>query len=330
VNTRLVDDIASAVLYEGYILYPYRPSALKNRQRFNFGVLSPQADGDGRASGNTSFAQTECLVRTVVHAELSVRVRFLHLFARCSGRLDTGSGTYADTWQEAVERDVRLSVGVDDMGEDRALEPFAWPAAREQTPPDETRGSVLRVQAALSGELQVSSKRVAADLFKLTVRVANTTPRSTSSDGGRDAWLMRSLVSTHAILQIGSGAFLSALDPPADARALAASCRQVGLWPVLVGEPPERDAMLASPIILYDYPQIAPESAGDFCDGTEIDEMLALRILTMTEAEKREMRHGDERARRMLERTESLSDDEMMRLHGVLRGLRPPAGDGRR
>ena len=52
--------------------------------------------------------------------------------------------------------------------------------------------------------------------------------------------------------------------------------------------------MLSSPIILYDYPQIAPESPGDLFDGTEIDEILALRILTLTEDEKHEMRNADD------------------------------------
>ena len=77
--------------------------------------------------------------------------------------------------------------------------------------------------------------------------------------------------------------------------------------------------MLSSPIILYDYPQIAPESAGDLYDGTEIDEILTLRIMTLTDEEKREMRSVDERARQILERTEKLSTHEMMKLHGALR-----------
>ena len=81
--------------------------------------------------------------------------------------------------------------------------------------------------------------------------------------------------------------------------------------------------MLSSPIIMYDYPQIAPESPGDLFDGTEIDEILALRIMTMTDAEKHEMRHSDDRARKMLERTESLPMEHLMKLHGTLRELRP-------
>ena len=79
--------------------------------------------------------------------------------------------------------------------------------------------------------------------------------------------------------------------------------------------------MLASPIILYDYPEIAPESPGDLFDSTEIDEILTLRIMTMTDQEKREMRAVDERARKILERTELMSDDELLKMHGTLRGM---------
>ena len=139
----------------------------------------------------------------------------------------------------------------------------------------------------------------------------------------RDQALARSLVSAHILLGAAGGQFVSLLDPPENLKEVVESCHNIGIWPVLVGAEGERDTMLASPIILYDYPQIAPESQGDFFDGAEIDEILALRILTMTDAEKHEMRHGDERARKMLERTESLPMEHLMKLHGTLRELRP-------
>ena len=134
---------------------------------------------------------------------------------------------------------------------------------------------------------------------------------------------MRSLVSAHLLLGVREGEFVSLLDPPESLRDVASKCRNVGTFPVLVGEEGQRDTMLSSPIILYDYPQIAPESAGDLFDGTEIDEILSLRIMTMTDDEKLEMRQSDERARQMLERTETLPVEQLMKLHGVLRGLRP-------
>ena len=134
---------------------------------------------------------------------------------------------------------------------------------------------------------------------------------------------MRSLISAHVILGADGGEFISLLDPPEALREITAVCRNVGVFPVLVGEEGQRDTMLASPIILYDYPQIAPESAGDLFDGTEIDEILSLRILTMTDEEKLEMRQSDDRTRQLLESIETLPEEHLMKLHGVLRGLRP-------
>ena len=109
----------------------------------------------------------------------------------------------------------------------------------------------------------------------------------------------------------------------AESHPLAAQCQNVGAWPVLVGDPGERDTLLASPIILYDYPQIAPESAGDLFDGTEIDEILSLRIMTLTDEEKREIRQSDHRARQILYRTEAMPAEQFVKLHGAVRGLRP-------
>jgi len=134
---------------------------------------------------------------------------------------------------------------------------------------------------------------------------------------------MRSLVSAHLVLGVEDGEFISLLEPPEGLADLAALCQNIGVWPVLVGEEGQHDTLLASPIILYDYPQIAPESAGDLFDGTEIDEILSLRIMTLTKDEKREMRESDERARRILERTETMPAEQFMKLHGAVRGLRP-------
>ena len=125
------------------------------------------------------------------------------------------------------------------------------------------------------------------------------------------------------------GAWLSLADPPADAVEAAARCRNVGLWPVLVGEPGASDTVLASPIILEDHPQVAPESSGDLFDATEIDEILSLRILALTDEEKAEMRAADARARALLDRTEALTGDDLMRMHGTIREVRPVIGERR-
>jgi hydrogenase maturation protease len=163
-------------------------------------------------------------------------------------------------------------------------------------------------------------------LFKITARITNTASMNPQDLKSRDGALMRSLVSTHTILGVHGGEFVSLLDPPDDLREPVSTCRNTGTYPVLVGDEGERDLMLSSPIILYDYPQIAPESAGELFDSTEIDEILTLRIMTLTDDEKREMRNVDDRARRILERTETMPVEQLMKLHGAVRGLRPVPG----
>ena len=157
--------------------------------------------------------------------------------------------------------------------------------------------------------------------------VSNTTTLG-AGPVSRDDALLRSLVSTHAILGVERGAFVSLADPPESCREAAAVCRNVGAWPVLVGEEGRSDMMLSSPIILYDYPRVAPESAGDLFDGTEIDEILSLRIMTLTDAEKDQMASVDPRAGDLLARTEALARDQLMGLHGTFRGLRPVSAEG--
>src|SRR5262245_55364908 len=115
----------------------------------------------------------------------------------------------------------------------------------------------------------------------------------------------------------------SMTDPPLAYATAVAGCKNVGVWPVLAGDEQkgERNTMLASPVILYDYPRIAAESPGDLYDGTEIDEILTLRIKAMTTQEKLQMRTIDAHARALLERTEALAQQHFERLHGQVRKL---------
>jgi hypothetical protein len=305
-NPKLVEDIANAVLYEGYMLYPYRASAVKNKQRWNFGVLYPCAYAESQQGADAWSMRTECLaVSRGDDVTLNVRVRFLHLVARTDG---------GQAWQEAVEREVTvasLKFSQIDLGSVRHA--FAFSASSE------TDGPIVRQQEPIEGAIETEAERAGDGLFKIRVRVLNTASQESSH---RDQALMRSLVSAHVILNLQGGEFVSLLEPPNELRDIAATCQNVGVWPVLVGEAGERDTMLASPIILYDYPRIAPESAGALFDGTEIDEILTLRIMTLTDEEKREVSQGDERARRILERTESMPMEQLVKMHGAMRGLR--------
>jgi hydrogenase maturation protease len=316
----LVDRVADAVLYEGYLLYPYRPSSVKNRQRWTFGGLIPR-DSTLARSGDEPYAfRCECVVEDGAGTAFRVRVRFLHLIQRTAG---------GQVWQEAEDREVALPELR--LAHLPAVHEFEFPERRTteliHNPAGAQVGEVVRAQVAVRGSVDVSATIISAGAFRLCVRVTNTTARE-RPEGVRMELLPAALVSTHVILELTGGAFVSLLDPPSEHREAVSACKNVGVWPVLVGEVGERHTLLASPIILYDYPQLAPESPGDLFDATEIDEILTLRILTMTDDEKREMRAADPRADALLTRTELLAQDELLRLHGTIRGLKPIAGDG--
>ena len=169
-----------------------------------------------------------------------------------------------------------------------------------------------------------SVEPLSTDLFKLCIRIANQSLLQQVAN--RDQALAQSLVSTHTILGVQDGEFVSLLEPPEEQAAFVARCRNVGTWPVLAGIPGQRNWMLSSPILLYDYPRVAAESPGDLFDGTEIDELLTLRIRTMTNAEKRAVR-ADDRARRLLERVEELVPEQLLQLHGTMRSPEPGPGN---
>jgi hypothetical protein len=347
-NLGVVDQIARAVLYEGYMLYPYRPSSVKNQQRWNFGVLCPQSYSEAQKGSEAWTMQTECLVEGSAMTGLEIRVKFLQLVSRTVGQLtmpisELSPGEVPEfhlvdklavnnrvyqPWQEAIEREVIVPVcNVEALGYGLVPDAFLFPAEKQFEPLRDGSGQIVgmiaRERKPLSGAVEIMGERVGDELFKISVRIRNTTSFEMAEDASRDDALLSSMASTHTVLGVQDGRFVSLLAPPDALSEVAASCKNVGTWPVLVGEEGQCDTLLSSPIILYDYPQIAPESAGDLFDGTEIDEILSLRIMTLTDDEKREMSQSDERARAMLERTETMPVEQLMKLHGVLRGLRP-------
>jgi hypothetical protein len=341
----MAEAIVRAVLYEGYILYPYRPSSIKNQQRWTFGGIFPRDFAD-RAGSDPCTMQTQCLVGGC-DPVVDIRVRFLHLVARQVGTLAEPAlesaadsepaftpvqsldidGTRFVTWEEAIEREVIApTLTLRGLSEHPAVIPFDFSGTRQFEPLRrrnmQVAGVLLRTALPLQGELTVAVEPVGCELFRLTARIHNTTRCEPCEITDRNYAQRRAFASTHTILAAHGGHWVSLMDPPEDLRKAAASCDNQGTWPVLVGEAGSTDTLLFSPIILYDYPQIAPESPGDFFDGTEIDEMLTLRILTMTDEEKREMAATEPRARALLERTEAMTPLEIGRLHGALRNPR--------
>lgn len=295
-----VESIARAVLYEGYVLWPYRRSALENRQRFTFGTLYPAGFCAATRQQDRSALTCECLAEGGGLAEVRVELRFLHRVHRQVLRVTGASERPVDelrldgalhlTWDEAIERRASLPAAtLRALSARPRVRELRFPGGGEQEAirggRGERAGTLHRTWETLTATVTLSAERLGRRLHRLRVEVAN----AADFDGPeRDPAQRRSLLSAHLLLTAGGGEFVSATDPPAHFAAAAGECESDGVWPVLVGEPDSRDRMLASPIILEDYPRVAPESPGDLFDGGEIDQLLTLDVLALTDDGKPE------------------------------------------
>jgi len=318
--------VADAVLYEGYILYPYRASSQKNRSRWQFGVLMPPAYAAADPS-ETTTARAECVFTRDGEPSVDVLVRFLQV----QRRTDPGPGA-PGTWDEAVEREVSVAVAGTALYGDGTATPFGIPGGEEHEATAD--GEVIRRRQALRGVVTVRATELPGpwQAARLTVGVTNQTaaglgaPDSAVPDSRARA-LPAALVAAHMIITISGGAFVSMTDPPEWAAPAVGQCENAGCWPVLAGPAGARNVLLASPIILPDHPEVASESPGELYDGTEIDEILTLRTLALTDEEKDAARATDPRAAALIDRVESLDGAALQRLHGTIRGWQgsPPA-----
>ncbi|HEX3370553.1 MAG TPA: hypothetical protein VHS56_13315 [Candidatus Cybelea sp.] len=319
--------VANAVLYEGYILFPYTASAKKNRIRWQFGVVVPQAYA-ALGSGEPSVSQTEVLLQAGNGTRVTVVVRFLQvetrwIQVRAGPEFETVESVEIDgrryvSFDEGIEREIE--VPVDPFGPPTAA-PIAFADEERVEPLGEAAARVVRRRWPLHGSVTVKCEPVAGDrqLRKLRVCVAN---QSAVVPGERSSALRTAFVSTHTLLYAEGGRFLSVLDPPPEAQLETPALRNRHTWPVLVGDE-TADAqrsplVLSSPIILYDFPAVAPQSQGDTFDATEIDELMMLSVRSLSDAEREEARATDPRARAIVDRAERFGAQELTDLHGVL------------
>ncbi len=289
--------VADAILYEGYLLYPYRGSARKNQSRFQFGVLMPPAYREVDDC-EPSASQTECLLECPEDAAVTVFARFLHLQRRqveakdgpggfravASVRVD---GSEVTTWDEAAEREHRATAPIHALLAGGMNAAFAVPGGESVEMLTDRRGRtvgrLVRRRAPLAGMIRLRADRLPGPYGGL--RLGVTIENHTSADG--------------PLRRREDGLRL----------ALTEECREL---------------VLSSPVILYDHPRIAAESAGELFDSTEIDEILTLRTLALTDEEKREARATDLRAAALLDRLDDLPPEMLERMHGAIRYLGPP------
>jgi hypothetical protein len=342
----LARTVADAVLYEGYLLYPYRATSQKNQTRWQFGVLGPPGAAEA-GLGEESTMSVECLLSRAAarrddlpRPTVAVYLRFLQLQHRGVERLDpadpnryvaTGELLLDDhlllSWDEAVDHELGWPACTFDELANGVRRTVSVPGAEEVEPltaADGTAaGRVVRRRWPLTAVMTAETTQVDGYL-RLRITIENTTPAVPCT---KDDAVRRSLLGAHLLLEASGTGFVSLLEPPDPAAAsAAAACRQHRCWPVMAGPAGTDTVVLASPIILYDHPEVAPESAGALFDSTEIDEILTLRVMTMTEAEKAEARATDPRAREIIDRCDEMTPDMLQQLHGILREPRSASG----
>jgi hypothetical protein len=266
--------VADAVLDEGHVLYPYRASAMKNRMRWQFGILGPPSL-EHQAGAEASWCRTRAVARAEAGATLTVAVRWLQ-------PLDVGNGG----WQGSTLIDASWAV---------------------------TAGAAPLCRHHAGTEITVETESHPDGWLVVQVDVRNADEGPGAPDGSdRSAVLARSRVGVHVMLAIDPGRFVSSVDPPERARALVDPADNIRTWPVLVGA----STMLSCPVILYDQPALAPEVDSRSCDSLEIEELLALRVATLTPAERREAATTDPVAAALVARHANVDAETQWALHG--------------
>ncbi|MGW3267800.1 hypothetical protein [Streptomyces sp. NPDC001056] len=345
--------VADAVLYEGYLLYPYRRSSAKNRVRWQFGVLLPRTwvERDGpvapgvSGSADSWYQRTECLVRALRDdAVVRLRVRYLQMQHKQVEAADgtpveslrTADGTTHLSFDEAIAREAGLTVPLADLLDGDRSVAVGAPGGAEDEPLPANGGRIVRRHRELRATTTVAAEPLAPGLYRLRVRTENTgapgDPEASRNEALRDA-----LIATHTLVGGEGVEFVSLIDPPSGLAEQARDCRNAFTFPVLGGAPPRAaggdggtgPVMLSAPIILSDHPQVAPESPGDLHDAAEIDEILTLRTMLLTDEEKAEARATDPRAARIIDRVDTMPREVYERLHGAIRSLAPAGPSGR-
>ncbi len=278
-----LEQLVDSLLYEGYALYPYTPGATKNATPTPFGIVYPPAYAQELDS---TFAHLEmrCVLEAPPDAVLSAEVRFLAA---------AGARHQADAHRVPLSGAMVGSLA-------------AVPARRDISLRCEG-GPPLVVALELAAEPRGDGE------YEVVFRVENRTVVPSGLD--RAGALARSLLSTHPVIRVAGGRFLSALERP---------CDSVNTFPVLASA--ADDAVLGAAIVLPDHPQIAPESRGSLFDSTEIEEALLLHMQALSDGEREEIERQDPAVREMISRAAAATPEEIIALHGRVT-LRDPQTD---
>ena len=264
-----LEELLGTLLFEGYALYPYTPGATKNATPTPFGIVYPPVYAQATASTFDKL-RMQGVALADGDAVLSGEVRFLQGAGRghqaLPRRLDAPGRTLAD------------------LAAAPHVEPFEI--------------------GSLHGRVRMSAEDLGEGRWRVLLCVHNTTPVAEGLD--RPGALAHSLLSTHPVLTIEGGRFVSPLE--------AQEAESVNTFPVLATD--ADDALLGAAIMLPDHPRLAPESRGDLFDGTEIEEALLLHVLALSDDEREAIAAADPAVREMVARAAAATPQDIIALHG--------------
>jgi hypothetical protein len=287
-----VEQLVDSLLYEGYALYPYTPGATKNATPTPHGIVYPPAYAE-RNPAAKALLRVEVVLEFGPEAGVAGTIRFL----QASGERHQG-----------VERSIELApVGLAELlADDGCGHEFHFDGER-----------VLR------GRARMRAERLCGGLCRIKLCLHNESDFGGGDD--RPSALRASLLSTHVVLRVRDGRFISPVESEGPHAEAVASCVNVNTWPVLASV--EDDVVLGASMFLPDHPRIAPESLGGLFDNTEIEEALLLHVQTLSEAERKEIAAQDPRVREMVERAERATPEDVIGLHGRLEMGHPQLGE---
>ncbi|QBJ96115.1 hypothetical protein ERC79_09110 [Rhodococcus sp. ABRD24] len=343
--------VADAVLYEGYLLYPYRSTSGKNQSRWQFGVLGPSGAAHAGV-GEDPAMSVECVLDAADiagdDAAVTPILRFLQLQARAVEQAGpngfepvselTVDGRSWISWDEASPVEIAFDAcTLAELCEGMTRE-IRVPGGVE-TESLGAAGRLVRTREPLCGKVSLAAVREHGAV-RLSIEVRNdariaepgervvASEHVVAANAGvavKDTAIRHSFIGAHLILGATGTRFVSLLDPPDAFADAVAACRQFRCYPVLAGAKGVHgtsDVVLAAPIILYDHPEVAEESGGNLFDSTEIDEILTLRVMTLTDEEKAQARATDPLAAQIIDRCDGMTASQMQQLHGALRDPR--------
>jgi len=337
----ILDDLTRTLLYEGYSLFPYHRSAIKNQKPVPFGVVFPENYNNYNEHAH-SMMHSQSIIKGNKNTKINIDVRFLHLketnLLPDDSKAESGKDDYAPVnsliiggksfragWQTIERKISSREMLLSQILKNKKVIDFSFGKMHESENINDEKNHLWGQQITgveeINGRISIEAAQVEnmPNAFRITVTVRNTTPIKNAAEITRDKVLSASFLSTHIILRTIDGEFISH-QAPGDLWAEAiAGCNNINTWPILIDE--DNTTLLSSPIILYDYPKLNHQNHGDLFDSTEIEEALLLHVSVLSDKEKEQIAGSDEKLNSMLHKVSQVTPEELIKFHGGMREI---------